>query len=104
MPDERDDSGRSHGSGQTYDRQITPDPEYANYSLLEVIADIESVDVTALPPMWTRIDDALEELFQEPPAPEARMELTFSYHGYRITVRQSGDVSLTPLSDDERPD
>jgi hypothetical protein len=32
----------------------------------------------------------LDVVFENPPAPEAQVEVTFSYEGYRITVEQNG--------------
>lgn len=79
------------------ERVVDPDDEQANYSVLETIASAEDVDVTDLPPMYTRIDHLLDELFDEPPVDEAQIEVSFSYYGYRVTVNQGGTVTLRKL-------
>lgn len=62
------------------------------------IADREGVDATALtPPLHDVIDtDALESLF-EPTATTDRVgdgTVSFSYHGYDVTVTAAGDVRV----------
>jgi uncharacterized protein YecA (UPF0149 family) len=85
---------------EIYHRQIDTTVENANYGLLSELADIESCDETELPPMYDRIDHLLDELFSTPPAPEAQVELTFSYHGYRITIDQGGSLTLRRLGEE----
>ncbi len=58
--------------------------------IVEQIMDIEGVDSTELPTIYDCVDGMLNELFSNPPSPEAQMEVTFSYHQYRITVEQNG--------------
>ena len=85
---------------QILEYEVEPAEDHANYLVLEAVADAESVDVVDLPPMYERIDHVLDELFGEPPAPEAQVEIAFSYHGYRITIDQSGSVRLKKLDTD----
>ena len=81
-------------------REVEPTERQANYRVLETVAEVEGVDVTALPPMYDRVDHMLDELFSEPPAPEAQVEVTFSFHGYRITADQEGTITLRKLETD----
>lgn len=55
---------------------------------------LERVDSTELPTIYDCVDGMLDELFSNPPAPEAQMEVTFSYHRYRITVEQNGNAKF----------
>lgn len=103
MSDETSNDGKPAGN-RIHTREIEPDPENANYEVLRVIADVEGVDVSELPPMWERINDAVTELFTDPPSPAAQMEMAFSYHGYRVTMDQSGAVSLKRLDDERLPE
>ncbi|ADB63718.1 hypothetical protein Htur_4989 (plasmid) [Haloterrigena turkmenica DSM 5511] len=56
--------------------------------------DFEGVDSAELPPIYDCVDGMLNELFSNPPAPEAQMEVTFSYHQYRVTVEQNGNAKF----------
>ncbi|MBV0901911.1 HalOD1 output domain-containing protein [Haloarcula salina] len=79
-------------------REVEPAEDEANFRVLETIADVEGVDVTALPPLYERIDHILDHLFDTPPAPEAQVVITFSYYGYRVRVDQEGHIELTRLN------
>lgn len=81
-------------------RTIAPDPETPYFALLEIVAEIEGCEVEALPPLYERTDHLLEKLFDDPPSQKAQVELSFSYHGYRITMDQLGNVTLRKLVDD----
>ena len=82
------------------ERTVDTSGEQPNYRVLETIAEAEGVNITTLPPMYERIDHMLDKLFSDPPATEAQVEVTFSYHGYRITAKQDGSVILRRLSDE----
>jgi len=79
------------------ERVVDPNHGQANYCVLGTIASAEDVDVTNLPPMYTRIEHLLGELFGEPPVDEAQIEASFSYYGYRVTVNQGGIVTPRKL-------
>ncbi|WP_423999211.1 HalOD1 output domain-containing protein [Haloarcula salina] len=79
-------------------REVEPVEDEANFRVLETIADVEGVEVTDLPPLYERIDHILDHLFDNPPAPEAQVVITFSYHGYRVRVDQDGHVELARLN------
>jgi hypothetical protein len=81
-------------------REVEPEEDEANYRVLETIAEVEDVDVTELPPMYSRIDHILDQLFSDPPTPEAQVEITFSYYGYRVTIDQEGVIRLRKLDGD----
>lgn len=68
-------------------------------AVVRTVAAAEGVDVTALPPLFHAIDpDALDALFRAGPdgGGETRTSgaVTFSYHGYEVTVDADGSVDL----------
>lgn len=42
-------------------------------------------------------DDHADEIFSNPPAPEAQIRITFSYEGYRVTVEQDGTAKFVAI-------
>ncbi|AQL44531.1 hypothetical protein BV210_09785 [Halorientalis sp. IM1011] len=80
-------------------RRIEPDPADADYRLLQLIAEVEGIDVTELPPIYDRIDHLVTRMYEDPPSAEAQAQLKFSYAGYRITLDQDGNVSLIKIAD-----
>lgn len=62
-------------------------------AVIEAVAEAEGVDPSELSePMFSVIDpDALDTLFQT-----ANGTLTFSYHGYVVTVEARGEVTVAP--------
>ncbi|WP_115863959.1 HalOD1 output domain-containing protein [Halorussus litoreus] len=97
-----DDADGERGAGdddRIYHRKVTPDAEEANQSLLRLLANVENCEVTDLPPLYEQIDHMVEHLFTQPPPDDAQAELTFSYHGYRIELDQTGNVSLMKLAE-----
>lgn len=93
MPDNETDDPNANITERTVD---TDDGE-PSYHVLESIATVEGVDVTELPPVYERIGHILDGVFDDPPIDEAQVEVTFSYHGYRVTVNQNGTVTLRKL-------
>ena len=79
--------------------EIDPNPETAEYDLLEFIADTDGTPIEALPPLYTQIDHLVENLFKNPPAPNAQVEVVFSYAGYRVRITQEGTVRLVPVKE-----
>jgi hypothetical protein len=66
-------------------------------SVVEAVAQAEGVAPTQLrSTLYEAVDpDALEQLFA-PRTPVERLDgtLTFHYHGYRVTVRSGGSVTV----------
>jgi len=75
-------------------RDLDTDIENPAAAVAQVVADLEGKDVTDLSSMYECIDSVLENLFSEPPDPEAQMEIKFSYETYRITVYQDGTAEF----------
>jgi len=79
--------------------RIDPKSETAEYELLRIVADLEGVDIESLPSFYEQVGHFVEMLFQRPPAPEAQMEISFSYVGYRIRVTQTGQVTVLEVKE-----
>ena len=60
----------------------------------KIVAELEGVDEDKLEPSYKKIDHVLDHIFSEPPHPEAQIQVTFSYEGYRITVEQDGSAQF----------
>lgn len=88
------------GENRIYHRKVTPDADEANRSLLRLLADVEGCEVTDLPPLYEQVDHLVEHLFTDPPPASAQAELEFSYHGYRVELDQTGNVSLMKLAEE----
>lgn len=65
---------------------------------VEVIAELKETEPAALSPLYTMIDDIISNIFGDPPAPEAQVEITFTYEGYRITIHQDGKAAFRKVS------
>lgn len=62
-----------------------------------IVADIEGKDVNELATTDGCIDHVLDHVFSNPPAPEAQVEISFNYEGYRITVEQNGRAEFVKV-------
>lgn len=58
--------------------------------IVETVAEIEDKDPDDLSTAYRRLGHVLDDIFSNPPSPEAQLQVTFSYEGYRITVEQNG--------------
>ncbi len=79
-------------------RELDTDAENPAMAVVEVVADLEGTDATELATAWGCIDDVLDAVFSNPPAPEAQVQVTFSYEGYRITVEQNGRATFVEMA------
>lgn len=82
-----------HGN-EIVHRELDTDRENPAIEIAEIVADLEAEDVNELATVWDCIDDVLDNIFSNPPSPEAQVEVTFSYEGYRITVEQNGSAKF----------
>lgn len=79
---------------QTMERQS----ESVTAAVVERIADIESVGVYDVAPLFESIDpDALETIFAESSSSE-HVRIEFSHAGYRVTI-DGGRVSIDAQAD-----
>jgi hypothetical protein len=77
------------------------DEEEPSVDVAEVIAELDDRSVSEGPSIYRTIDDMIEQLFSDPPAPEAQAVLQFSYEGYRITLNQDGHATFMRVADAE---
>lgn len=97
--DDADDEFGAGDGNRIYHRKVTPDAGEANQSLLRLLANVENCEVNDLPPLYGQIDHMVAHLFTDPPPGDAQAELSFSYHGYRIELDQTGNVSFMKLAE-----
>lgn len=71
-------------------REIDTGADTPAVEVAQTVAEIEDKDATDLSAMYECVDGVLDHIFSNPPAPEAQMQVEFSYEGYRITVEQNG--------------
>lgn len=71
-------------------RELDTATEAPAAEVAESVAEIEAADPTDLPPMYDCVDGMLDDLFSDPPDPEAQLRVEFSYGTYRITIEQDG--------------
>jgi hypothetical protein len=81
-------------------RQIDTERETPVVAIAEIVSEIENVPHEELTTTYEHLDHILQELFSSPPVPEAQVEVSFTYEGYRIKVEQSGDVQLIRATTD----
>jgi len=71
-------------------RELETDVDNPATRVAEAVAEIDDRDITDLTAMYGCVDGVLDNLFSNPPASEAQMEVKFTYETYRITVEQDG--------------
>ncbi|MFC6755707.1 MULTISPECIES: HalOD1 output domain-containing protein [Haloarcula] len=80
-------------------RQIPPDPETAEYDLLEILAEVDGCEIEDLPALYNEVEHVVETLFRTPPSAAAQMSISFSYGGYRVTIDRNGAVTLVSVKE-----
>lgn len=93
MGDEPDDHTRD-----IIHREFDPDDCTPKTDVVKVIADLEDEEPATLSPLYTTINDIIDKIFANPPAPDAQVEITFTYEGYRITIHQDGKAEFVKVS------
>lgn len=78
-------------------RDLDDDVENPAIKVAEAVAEIEGKDATDLSTMYECVDGVLDNIFSNPPAPEAQMQITFTYETYRITIDQAGTVKFVKI-------
>lgn len=63
----------------------------------ETVAELEGKRHDELKPTYDHLDHVLDYVFENPPAPEAQVQITFTYEGYRITVEQDGSAQFVKV-------
>ncbi len=79
-------------------RELDTDIEEPVVQIAEVVAELEDKPMEELTTTYHHLDHVLDYVFQNPPVPEAQVQITFSYEGYRITVEQDGSAKFVKLT------
>lgn len=66
--------------------------------IAEIIASLDDEDVTQLSSTYDQIDHVLTHIFSNPPDPDAQVEVSFTYEGYRVTVEQNGRARFVEVT------
>lgn len=78
-------------------RQFDTEAEEPTIDVAEAIADLKGVQPAELDPLYSTIDHVIENLYSDPPSPEAQVQITFTYEGYRITMHQDGTAKFVKV-------
>jgi len=90
----RDDTNEIRVVHRTFD----PADCSPEFDVVEAVADLENTEPDELPPLYTRIDNVIRNIFSEPPEPEAQVQVVFNYAGYRITIAQDGSAEFIKVA------
>ncbi|SFS10841.1 hypothetical protein SAMN05216559_3818 [Halomicrobium zhouii] len=82
--------------GDWYETTFDPGPNQPNVDITETVAELKGVQSDELSPLYDAIDHVVDNIFSEPPDPDANVEVSFSYEGFRITISQDGDARFRP--------
>ncbi|MDG5775744.1 HalOD1 output domain-containing protein [Haloarculaceae archaeon H-GB2-1] len=88
----------SSEDGPTYHYTFDPSLQDPVYDVVETIADLEGVEVDELPSVHETVDGMVDNVFSNPPAPEAQVEVSFTYAGYRIRLHQDGNATFIKVA------
>ena len=75
-------------------RELDTNRTYPAVELAEIIADLKNTHTQDLQSTYSCIDHVLDHTLSTPPSPDAQIQITFNYEGYRITVEQNGKMKL----------
>jgi hypothetical protein len=78
-------------------RQLDTSREEPIVELSDVVADLEGTSTSELTPVYDQLDHVIDYIFSNPPVPEAQVQITFTYEGYRITVEQDGSAQFVKV-------
>lgn len=62
-----------------------------------VVAELEANDTDDLTPLYDTINHVIDNVFSDPPSPDAQIEISFTYEGYRITVNQGRTATFLKI-------
>jgi hypothetical protein len=82
-------------------RELAADVDNPAVAVAEIVADLEGTAVDELPTAYDCIDGMLTEIHSNPPSPDAQLEVTFTYAGYRISVDQRNEAKFVKVSDQQ---
>lgn len=84
--------------GEIIRRDLDTDVENPTVPIAEIVSDLEDKETEELPTMYECVDGVLDNLYSQPPSPEAQMQVEFSYATFRITVHQDGLAEFVKMS------
>ncbi|MFB6175539.1 MAG: HalOD1 output domain-containing protein [Halobaculum sp.] len=90
-------------SDSPYDPLLTqydPTTDDPTVVVVNEIAELERRAVESMPVLYDTINDLLDHIWTNPPAPEAQVTIEFTYAGYRITLHQDGSARFLKLPED----
>ncbi len=79
-------------------QQFDPAETTPETAIVETVADLKDADPQTLSPLYSTVDDILANVFDNPPAPEAQVQITVTYEGYRITLSQDGAAEFVKVT------
>lgn len=88
---------RPEGDTPCYERTLDSDDPVTDFVM--AVASIADEDPGEMPQLQRTIDTGIIERLLEQDGSDANARLSFSYHGYRVTMWSDGDVSFQPVSD-----
>lgn len=71
-------------------RELETETDNPAVQVAKSIAEIEQIETTDLPSMYNCVNGVLDNIFSNPPDPQAQMQIEFTYQTYRITIHQDG--------------
>ena len=88
----------SNDENPTVRRQFDREDNDPVFDIVETVAELEDKPMEQLPSLHDTVNDLLEHIFSEPPAPEAQVEIEFTYAGYRIKIFQDGRATFLKIT------
>lgn len=85
------------GSLESHHTSFDTEQAQPNVDVTETVGRLKGVESDQLSPLYDSIDHVIDNVFSEPPDPNADVEISFNYEGYRITIRQDGNATFRPL-------
>lgn len=77
------------------------DRDNPEVNIAEVTAELEDAEIEQMPALYERMDHLIENLYSNPPDPEAQIQLEFTYAAYRIVLNQDGHATFMKVDDNE---
>ena len=84
-------------NGDEYRTTFDTDENQPNVDITETVAEMKDIQSDELSPLYESIDHVVDNIFSEPPDPQADVEVSFTYEGFRVTVCQDGSATFRPL-------
>lgn len=86
-----------HRERNVVHRELETGSENAAVQVAEIVAELDDKQPQELATTYECLDHVIDNIFSNPPSPEADLQVTFSYEGYRVTVEQDGMARFAEL-------